>query len=230
MMSFLKKLLSTRESRKPSFSLQWIDQADPQELINSYARVDRFFDDLIEDPSRYRLSNVPAEDGKENAVLVAYLEGELVGAIWAGPPMAEAQQAQMFGSLQGQAQAMNELALAMLDHTWMLFDVAVAPDHRGKGLAQELLRSVVEKASTRKIDYLWGVATPASIGFYESVGMSVMPAEGALVISHMPSGCKDGKPTGYLLPIMGESRWILSQLQGEVHLGISYVEQSMLEQ
>ncbi|MGP5014492.1 GNAT family N-acetyltransferase [Glutamicibacter ardleyensis] len=222
MLKFFKKR-APGKALELGFQIRQVIQPADGKLPESYALADRFFDEHIADPTRSKLAHVQAKHGRHNTLLMAYKGEELVGAIWAGTPVAEAIQAETFDAGYVHAPAMKELANAMLDHTWMLFDLAVVPECRGQGLALELMRLVLAEAKEHGTEFLWGVSSAESVGFYERVGIRVSPSGSTLVISHNPPPEVSRKRTDYGLPITGESRWIVAQIRNKNHLNFSHI-------
>ncbi|MGP4994554.1 GNAT family N-acetyltransferase [Glutamicibacter ardleyensis] len=194
---------------------------DRTALIGEYQAIDQFFSEHIADTTRNKLTNAYNHKQADDLVIVAYQAQELVGAIWAGAPHNEADGAIAMGKMQGKQKEMERLAQDMRQHSWMLHDMAVHPKYRRRGIGFELLNRVIEEASSKEIDLLWGVASPESVAFYKRSPVMVMPPEGALTISNSPRA-------KYGLPITGESRWIHCRLRQTGALDVGYVPQNRL--
>ncbi len=99
-----------------------------------------------------RAEELPVEgvNGALAAAFVAEVEGELVG-------------------------------VAALEHHGehgLLRSVAVAPAHRGRGLARELSENVAEEAAARGIEALY-LLTEDAAGYFQRLGFELMPRDDA---------------------------------------------------
>ena len=54
----------------------------------------------------------------------------------------------------------------------LIFDVIVAPDHRGKGLGQRLMKRILEFPELRNVQHLELYCLPELVSFYEKLGFS----------------------------------------------------------
>lgn len=184
----------------------WIDNEDLQIALKKYQEVDDFFSEHIADPTRNHLTSTTAHARSGNFVLVAMLEQKIVGALWAGPPHTEADDAVVRGQQMGKEKQMKSLANDMKQRSLMLHNMAVSPECRHRGIGRELLSLVIDEARDADKDLLWGVASPEALDFYRRTPLEVTPTQGILAIANSPK-------TVYGLPLTGDSRWVYCHLR-----------------
>lgn len=184
----------------------WLENSEPVVLLKSYQDVDDFFTKYITDPTRNRLTESVLQPKGDNLVLLATYEDRIVGAIWAGAPHTEADDAILRGQQAGKSRQMNSLAKDMRDSTFMLHNMAVDPEFRNKGFGRSLLLQVTEEATLAGKSLLWGVASADALDFYRRTSLEVAPTEGILTLSNAPGAI-------YGLPLDGESRWVYRHLK-----------------
>ncbi|MGP5048099.1 GNAT family N-acetyltransferase [Glutamicibacter ardleyensis] len=195
-----------------------IENEDPRIALKKYQEVDDFFAEHIADPTKNHLTGTMADQRGDNLVLVAMLGQTIVGALWAGPPHAEADDAVVRGQRMGKEKQMKSLANDMKQRSLMLHNMAVTPEFRRRGIGRELLLLVIEEANDAGKDLLWGVASPEAVDFYSRTPLKVAPNQGILTIANSPKAV-------YGLPLVGESRWVYCQLRQVVPLQVGFRSQ-----
>jgi GNAT superfamily N-acetyltransferase len=90
----------------------------------------------------------------QHCLTVAEANNELIGYAWA----------QSYGQ-----------HLRTLDITARLHDLFVLPTHRKRGIAEQLLKAVIEWAKVSNVKYLQWQANKASAAFYERLGYGAIP-------------------------------------------------------
>ncbi|MGP5523336.1 GNAT family N-acetyltransferase [Glutamicibacter arilaitensis] len=194
----------------------WVNQDDSQSAFQKYLEVDDFFGDHIGDPTRNLLTSKIGRAPGENLVLLAVLNKKIIGAIWAGVPHKEAEEAVALGMLQGREKSMRALSEAMVQKSFMLHNMAVDEAYRRKGLGRLLLDKVLQEAQNQGKDLLWGVASPEAVDFYRNSPLEVAAEPSILALT-------SGVRNAFGLPLVGDSRWVFCHLRPSTSISARFV-------
>lgn len=122
-------------------------------------------------------------------VLSARRDGQTAGMLLAGPPVALYNRV-MHTTVSYPEQTVQRMHIAFMAGLWKLDILAVAPEHRGRGLGARLVRRSLDIARKSKVEMLYGQfhAQEELGGFYAGLGFTI-PAPGN------PSACWPTSPS-----------------------------------
>ncbi|MDN5825129.1 MAG: GNAT family N-acetyltransferase [Micrococcaceae bacterium] len=163
------------------------------------SEAEDFFAAHIEDPSRFRI--LPGDFEKEKLggisdVVLARAADAIVGAAHYSAPYYEL--VKLAIEPENKVEVLNAFV--------MLYNIAVAKEHRGSGLGAKLLAHVEEQAVASGHQVVYGVCEPAAKGFYEKYDYNVGAPNEALALQ-----CGTQQT---LFRIEGQSLWFWKDLAG----------------
>lgn len=170
-------------------TLRIIDGDSERQRLNVLHR--RVLDDFSEAP----LLPLDWERGQgfRSLTVGVYDGGELVGGLWASDPYTEF----LLGIAPNDAPDIYKRAFITSFTT--LHHVGFEPRYRGQGLGKALLAQLLAYAKRQRKLAIYGVTSPAAIGFYATSGYQVAAAEQPIYLTF-------GRDTLFF-PIVGESVW-----------------------